>query len=309
MSLLSRLLRFHGGTVRLEDFFTEVFAYLLAAYPELCLTWLYQSEVLSNSGEYSRISVTTQRSFDALASHLHSSRPDVVIELFESIPVEAAHDQWSEELPVTPTDVVFIESKVGSREGQDQLKRYAEQLSAIPDVRRRKLVYITRSFDPKHEDEGVGGLRGSDTPVEYLQLRWHGFYRALEDYRSKSLPNSDLIQEVLLFMKQNGMSQTNRLSAADVVALSGMTKMLAFMRETLSGEVEARIREVSGSKLQGGGSALRQLATFDRYFYYAYMGSEFWVGGDSTSVKTIPTTTHGYRWSWRWAPNIPIEAK
>jgi hypothetical protein len=50
-------------------------------------------------------------------------------------------------------------------------------------------------------------------------------------------------------MQQHGMSQTHRLSAADVVALSGMTKMLAFMRETLSGEVEARLREVSRTKL------------------------------------------------------------
>ncbi|MDP8971920.1 MAG: hypothetical protein M3N45_01800 [Actinomycetota bacterium] len=69
-------------------------------------------------------------------------------------------------------------------------------------------------------------------------------------------------------MKQNGMSQTNRLSAADVVALSGMTKMLAFMRETLSGEVEARLREVSGARLQGGSSTLKQLVDHDRYFLY-----------------------------------------
>jgi hypothetical protein len=39
-----------------------------------------------------------------------------------------------------------------------------------------------------------------------------------------------------------------RLSAADGVALSGMTKMLAFMRETLSGEVAGSLREVSGTK-------------------------------------------------------------
>ena len=75
------------------------------------------------------------------------------------------------------------------------------------------------------------------------------------------------------------MSQTNRLSAADVVALTGMTRVLAFMRETLSGEVEARLREVAGTKLQGGSSALRQLVDHDRFFLYAYMNSVFWVGG------------------------------
>lgn len=80
-------------------------------------------------------------------------------------------------------------------------------------------------------------------------------------------------------MKQHGMSQTNRLSAADVVALSGMTKMLAFMRETLSGEFEARLREVSGGKVPRGNAALNQLGGHDRYFLYTYMGPEFWVGG------------------------------
>jgi hypothetical protein len=75
------------------------------------------------------------------------------------------------------------------------------------------------------------------------------------------------------------MSQTNRLSAADVVALSGMSRMLAFMRETLSGEVETRMRKVSRGRVLKGNLALNQLATFDRYFYYSQMGPEFWVGG------------------------------
>jgi hypothetical protein len=155
-------------------------------------------------------------------------------------------------------------------------------------VRYRRLVYITRDYDPKDKDEIVAGLRGSDAPVGFVPLRWHGFYRTLEDYRSTSLPGSDLTQEVLLFMKQNGMSQTNRLSAADVVALSGMTKMLAFMRETLSGEVESTIREVSGTKLQGGGSALRQLADHDRYFLYTFMNSAFWMGAGFYLSKDDP---------------------
>ncbi|MDQ3863514.1 MAG: DUF4268 domain-containing protein [Actinomycetota bacterium] len=149
--MLSRLLRFHGGTVRLEDFFSEIVAHLLSTYPELCLSWLNQYGVLPTHEKYSHINITTQRPFDALEAHQHASRPDVVIELSEGFSAEAAHDQHSGEVPVPPTDVVFIESKVGSREGEDQLKRHAEQLSAIPDIRHRRLVYITRDYDPKDE--------------------------------------------------------------------------------------------------------------------------------------------------------------
>ena len=279
MSFFSRLLRFHGSNVGFEDFFTEIFAHLLSTYPHLCLAWLTESGVLPVNAKYSHINVTTQRPLVALEAHGRSSRSDVVIELSEGFSADAV-DERSEEVPVPPTDVVFVESKVGSSEGEyHQLRRYAEHLSTIPDIRHRRLVYITRDYDPKVEDEIVGGLRGSDAPVGFVPLRWHGFYRTLEHYRSKSLPGSDLIQEVLLFMRQHGMSQTNRLSAADVVALSGMTRMLAFMRETLSGEFAARLREVSRGRVSRGNLALNQLAYEDRYFLYSYMGPEFWVGG------------------------------
>lgn len=232
MSLFAKLRRVQGGGV--EDFFTEIFAHLLSAYPDLCLAWLNQSGALPINENYRHINIRTQQSFGALEDHQHSSRPDVVIELSESLLVEAVDDQRLDEAQIPLTDIVFVESKIGSREGEDQLLRYAEQLSAIPEARLRTLVYITRDYDPKDEAEIVSGLGDSGAPIEFVQVRWHEFYRALEDYQSTSLPESDLIEEVLLFMKQHGMSQTNRLSAADVVALSGMTRVLAFMRETLS---------------------------------------------------------------------------
>jgi hypothetical protein len=130
----------------------------------------------------------------------------------------------------------------------------------------------------KDNDRIVSCLQGSDTPVEFSQARWHEFYKTLEYYRSVSLPQSDLIQEVLLFMPQHGMSETNRLSAADVVALSGMTRMLAFMHETLSGEVETRLRDVSGTKLARRNETLKKLVEEDFYILQAIMGSEFWCG-------------------------------
>jgi hypothetical protein len=110
----------------------QVFAHLLSTYPELCLAWLNESGVLPLNEKYSRIRVTTQRPFGALEDHRYASRPDVVIELSEGFSTEGVDDDRSDEAPVPPTDVVFIESKVGSREGHDQLRRYAEHLSTIP---------------------------------------------------------------------------------------------------------------------------------------------------------------------------------
>ena len=111
----------------------------------------------------------------------------MVIELSEGFSTQGVDGEHSDEVPVPPTDVVFVESKIGSREGQDQLMHHAVQLSAVPNVRHRRLVYITRDYDPKNEDEIVGGLRGSDAPVGLVSLRWDGFYRTLEDYRSTLL--------------------------------------------------------------------------------------------------------------------------
>ena len=79
-------------------------------------------------------------------------------------------------------------------------------------------------------------------------------------------------------MQENGMAQTNRLSAADVSAMIATPRILKFMRETLSGEVAQRISQVSGYGLEHRFQTLWRVEDQHRYYYYALMPDDFWCG-------------------------------
>src|SRR5947208_2731301 len=131
MSLFSKLLRLSsGGTMRLEDFHTEIVAYVLRSFSELTIQWLSDLG-LTDAAKPDKVAVETQEQIDALESHDGlGSRPDI------SIRINRDHC----------TELIFVESKIGSREGSSQLQRYADHLAATKDLSKRSLIYITRDF-------------------------------------------------------------------------------------------------------------------------------------------------------------------
>ncbi len=127
-SLLGRLLPLFVGARRVEDLFTEAVARLFERRPELCLSWLDDLDLITSvSGEDQRyICVTIQKSFVALEEHGSASRPDLIVAVYHA--VEDAELESS-------IDVVMVESKIGSWEGQEQLRRYAEHLDKMTGTR------------------------------------------------------------------------------------------------------------------------------------------------------------------------------
>lgn len=123
-SLFGRLLPLFVGARRVEDLFTEAVARLFERRPGLCLSWLDDLDLITPvSGENQRyIRITTQRSFMALDEHGSGSRPDLIVEVHH-----AGEDAELE----SPKDVVMIESKIGTWEGPEQLRRYAEHLNEM----------------------------------------------------------------------------------------------------------------------------------------------------------------------------------
>ncbi len=128
MALFSRLLKLHKGNVPSEDFFTEIFAYLLSDNHEILYGWLKYIHVLDEN-TYSNAHISTQQAFDPLDHHLTGSRPDISIELVDG----------------SNHDIIFIESKVGSHAGYKQLSRYADILEAM---KKRDQIDSTRAIAP-----------------------------------------------------------------------------------------------------------------------------------------------------------------
>lgn len=242
MGLFSRLLNLHRQTVPTEDFFTEIVAHLLGHSDDLLSAWL-DTLKLPFPLSYNSATVTTQKRFLMPHQAQQTRRPDIFIEL---------HDR-------NYRDWILIESKLGAREGPNQLRDYALILAAEPDIRHRLLLFITRDYDPKDETNIFD--QSSSEPVYLIASRWHTFYHFL-----KSQPSNELIQEVLRFMEEKWMTQTNQFTPTNLLTISNLADTFALMDLTLGDEVEQKFKEVLGSGSKSGLSVIQYRHVLQKFF-------------------------------------------
>ncbi|MEA5512541.1 PD-(D/E)XK nuclease family protein [Nodularia sp. UHCC 0506] len=254
MSLFTNLLNLHSANKPLEDFFTEIIAYFLDINHDILIAWLKHESIINNENEIN-INLLTQESYQPLKHHHSGSKPDIVIKL--------EHDNQ--------TDIIFIESKIGSTEGWEQLKRYAEILSSLSYPQQRTLIYITRDYEPKEEIEKL--LPQLTPNVKFFQLRWYQFYSFLKKYETDTLA-----KEILTFMEIHRMSHTNQLSSVDLLTMVNFNKTLNFMKSTLSEEVEKEFNMAFGNVTKGAAS-MTQWTSVKRYIIYNRFDSwNCWCG-------------------------------
>jgi PD-(D/E)XK nuclease superfamily len=285
MSLFSRLLKLNTGSIPLEDFFTELVAYLFSTNEKILHDWLKYIDLLETNAS-SDVYISTQREFKALESHSVSSRPDILIELVNS----------------EKRNIIFVESKISSQEGNEQLSRYAEILDSLPNCNQKFLIYITRDFDPKDQETVLKNIPQS--AVTFKQLRWHEFYRFLQSYSDIML-----VQEITVFMDEHNMAHNNQFSSIDVIALANFTKSLKLMEETMWGEVSHQFETVLGAIKQRS-TALTQVQLHGRYLMTADMRSGRWWCGLGFILKTSNLTDYPtVRLMLEVDPNSPCRAE
>jgi PD-(D/E)XK nuclease superfamily len=253
MSLFSRLLNLHTDKTPLEDFFTELVAHLFSTNQEILFAWLKYIGLLDTEA-YLDAYISTQRTFEGLSHHNSDSRPDIVIELGDG----------------TNNDIIFIESKIGSNEGYEQLPRYAEILDKRPNLRNKVLVYITRDFEPK--DRVTILHRIPDSNIRFIQVRWHQFYQFL-----KAQTATILVEEIIKFMQEHQMAHNNQFSSIDVIALANFTKSLKLMEQTMWGEVSQRFEKILGS-IAPISTTFTQFRLHERYLMYSWLPDKWWCG-------------------------------
>jgi PD-(D/E)XK nuclease superfamily len=253
MSLFSRLLNLHTDRIPLEDFFTELVAHLFSTNQEILFAWLKYIGLLDTEA-YLDAYISTQRTFEGLSHHNSDSRPDIIIELGDG----------------TNNDIIFIESKIGSNEGYEQLPRYAEILDKRPNLRNKVLIYITRDFDPKDRSTIVHRIPESN--VRFIQVRWHQFYQFL-----KAQTDTILVEEIIKFMQEQQMAHNNQFSSIDIIALANFKNSIKLMDQTMWGEVSQKFKMVLGSISQRS-TTITQLHQHERYLMYSGMPDRWWCG-------------------------------
>lgn len=246
MSIFKDLLDLNPNKIPLEDFFTEIFTYIIKSDGSLLSKWLNHFAI--SNLKFDEFYVSTQESFDALDTHVSGSRPDIFVELSNNL----------------ENELIFVECKIGSEEGDHQLQRYAEHLDGIEHINKRTLVYITRDFDSKSQSYIFENCKNVND-LTFVQLRWHQVYQFLLEYNEVS--NNLLITEALIFMEENSLSGSNRFTSIDILAITNFPRVRRMMEETMSGQVADRFESIAGGTNTKHSSALNQVRDHERYVY------------------------------------------
>ncbi|WP_367343631.1 PD-(D/E)XK nuclease family protein [Methanomethylovorans sp.] len=254
MALFTNLLKLNPNQIPLEDFFTEIFTYLLKSDSVLFSKWI-QDFNISNIN-FNDFFVSTQESFDALDNHYSGSRPDILIELSND----------NEKV------LIFIECKIGSEEGQDQLQRYAEHLDNIGNIDDKYLIYLTRDYDAKDQDYIFKNCKNRKNIV-FKQFRWYQIYQFLSRF-NRGIDNI-LISETLNFMEENGLSGSNQFTSIDILTITNFPRVRKMMEETMSGEVLKRFENIAGANNPRHSTALNDLKDHNRYVYLQEQKDKF----------------------------------
>lgn len=250
-----------------EDFFTEVLAGVLNANEALrkeFAQWLIHPKMRP-----------VPLTFVAL------------IETQKAIGDEGRCDMWLDARDETNArHLVVLENKIGAREGDKQLQRYANDLEARSEAASRTLVYVTphiRASDPPSEAE---------SGVCFRERRWYEIYDWLTNWVQRqqrvSVGSSTVLAKELLELMEEWSLDMN-LSVADLAIATtykvGVQKRLVQILE--------EVREASGIK--GGGSKWspdkHQLAYGSPWIgdqnVFLEFGFDFWREDSSWSVKGL----------------------
>ncbi|MEO0536636.1 MAG: PD-(D/E)XK nuclease family protein [Cyanobacteria bacterium P01_A01_bin.123] len=254
MPLFNQLLRLYASPKPTEDFFTEIFAYLLQEESEILTSWLKRIRVIPSNLSSFQAHVFTQGTYEPLESHDLASRPDIQIEVL-------ADQQRT---------IIFLESKITAVEGDKQLRRYAEILESLSHFDVRFLIYITRDYVSKADLS----IKDIDLKrVIFVQLRWQDFYRFLEQQK-----NTQLVREVKLFMEQQRMNVGNQFLATDLIALMHFHRSIKLMEACLREGVEEKFNEAFG-KMSNLAAASTQFQNHGRFIRYVSLNKRsFWPG-------------------------------
>ena len=202
-----------------EDYLTEIFAHVLRKRKDIFLKMLKKFEI-SNLNELGRYNVKTQKTFSKINDQHSDSRLDIFIELIDQ------------------KEIIIFESKIGSGEGYEQLKKYAKQLESFVDSENKVLIYITRDYDPKNKDNIFSECKNKDN-LKFKPIRWYEMYNFLNKYKK----NDPLIEEVLKFMEENNLAVNNQFTNVDVLSMCNFSSARNKMDETMGGEVKEKFKE------------------------------------------------------------------
>lgn len=180
-SIFNRLYSYRPQENRLqeENFFTEAFVGVMEREPEL----LKEVFRYLTGQEAKHVEISSQVSYPSAMTRDGNIRPDITIR---------GRDEdggWH---------IVFVESKLGSKERADQLNEYGEVL-LNERGKSKTIVYITQFSD---ELKTISPEKG----ISLKQRRWYEIYHFLINQRELEEKENNLLGELIKFMEELDMT-------------------------------------------------------------------------------------------------------
>lgn len=222
---LLKLYRQNSKKTPLEDYTTEIFVGVLNSDLELKKSFCEEFLGL-NSLDYK---ISTQRHY-----YLENEPKCIVDVVIEG-----------------DSDVCFIENKVNSNEGDNQLERYGKVLENIKTGKKinTKLCYCTKKYDEKKIADH-----------NFQQFKWHHIAKYFSKFQ-----NEKLTQHFVKFLKTNDMSNDMIIEATDLITLNKLTKTLNLVQRNI-----LNVKSIFSTKFKvsydgsHGMKMLSQLNAYDR---------------------------------------------
>ena len=192
MGVFDRLLKLYKTNcikTPLEDFTTEILTSILASDQLILDTFV--NDILKIEG--SQFSISSQEHFIS-EKGVQDCRVDVIIR--------------------NENVLCFLENKIHSFEGHQQLMRYSKILDKYADSKSTYLRYCTKFYDKKEL-----------ICHNFLQLRWQNISEFLRKWEKVQT-----VKPYLEFLKNHHMNTNTSFSAIDLVALENMTPLIEKMQ-------------------------------------------------------------------------------
>lgn len=217
-----------------EDYLTEVIAPIFGQ-PDIVRSFFKQFAGVEFS-KISRVKAYTQKTYRKLHTHDTDSRPDLVITFSEE---DKQH-------------IVFIENKLGSGEGNHQLRRYREHLEkSEKEGFTTYLFYITQYFDPKQ-------VVSSST--KFFQLQWYQIFMWLQEQYGQDL----YCKQVLMYMEEIELNKSRTFLPQDVYAIQNLGRTISMLDQCLNEQTTHVFTNLFGKPKPWGNRAI-ELRDYNRY--------------------------------------------
>lgn len=137
-----------------------------------------------------------------------------IIETQKFYPLEGAQNCFVDMVIMGEKDICFIENKVDSKEGFKQLERYSSILNKLQKENyNTKLVYCTKTFDPKEHQENY-----------FKQISWSELAEFLKQNNHNKVTNG-----FLEFLKKQNMTNDFNLENRHLISLENFKETLDLM--------------------------------------------------------------------------------